>query len=229
MRVRCVLEWLALLAPLSLPLAAQVVWVDPSTPSGAGVLAGSLMDSLLAEQERLRTTPMVHRKVGLRPEKGEEVTVRPGEVIVALVPFRASYIARPTADFTNTRGMPIRSATFRAVKMLNNKFCYASGGRCFDDKDFDGDWDGAGQLKGRWVDVPYEVIEVRQPIESVQQDLILTESGLKQREYFNGALVRSEDCGAPAENRYRCGFFVVEVIERVADGAVRFHVGQRDE
>ena len=78
---------------------------------------------------------MVHRKVGLRPEKGQEVTVRPGEVVVAFLPFRARYIARPAADFTNTRGMPVRSTTFRAVRMVNNQFCTASGTKCFNDKD----------------------------------------------------------------------------------------------
>ncbi|HYH46021.1 MAG TPA: hypothetical protein VEG34_10060, partial [Thermoanaerobaculia bacterium] len=125
------------------------------------------------------------------------------------------------------RGMPVRSTTFRAVRMVNNQFCTASGTKCFNDKDLDGDWDGAGQANGRWVDVAYEILEVREPVETAQRALVLTESGLKHREYFEGSLVKTEDCGGAADQRYECGVFVVEVLERQADGAVRFHVGRR--
>src|SRR6185436_1184332 len=164
---------LALITPVE---AQTVIWT--TDPGEAAVLQGAgIVDQILAEQERLRTTPMVHRKVGLRPAAGEEVAVKPGEVIVARLAYQASYIAKPRADFVSTSGIPIRAEGFRVVKMLNNRWC-GRGGRCYEDKDRDGDWDGAGQTGGRWVDVPYESMELRKPLEDGdRRELVLLDTG----------------------------------------------------
>jgi topoisomerase IA-like protein len=76
-------DWIVLVLALAsiTPAEAQTVtWT--TDPGKAAVLQGAgIADQILAEQERLRTTPMVHRKVGLRPAAGEEVVVKSGEVI----------------------------------------------------------------------------------------------------------------------------------------------------
>ncbi|HKH46142.1 MAG TPA: hypothetical protein VKM72_15885 [Thermoanaerobaculia bacterium] len=212
---------------IALPLDAQtVIWT--TDPGKAAVLQGAgIADQILAEQERLRTTPMVHRKIGLRPAAGEEVVVRSGEVIVARLAYQASYMAKPRADFVSTSGTPIRAEGFRVFKMLNNRWC-GRGGRCYEDKDRDGDWDGAGQARGRWVDVPYESMELRKPIEGEdRRELMLLDArtpvSIEYREWMGGSLVNTEACAPVEASRYSCHGLAVTEVGR-EDEAIRFLV-----
>lgn len=217
---------LAAMIAVSAPLHAQttVIWRDTQQTAGqaaASAVAG-IADQIMDEQQRLRTTPMVHRKIGLRPSKGEEVMARPGDSIVARVAFDASYTARPTADFVNTSGTPIRAEGFEVYRMLNNLFC-GKAGRCYDDKDRDGDWDGAGQAKGRWVDVPYIVTEIRseRKTEPRKELVLLSAEGpaVELQEKMDGEVVSRSPCATLS-----CGGMTVEVFTQEEGGAVRFRV-----
>jgi len=205
----------------------MVVWTTSESKVEAAAAAGGLIDMVMAEQERLRTTLMTHRKSGLRPAPGEEVLVRPGEVIVARVAYTATYFARPRADFVNSSGVPIRADGFRAWKMLNNKFCGLSDKKCFDDKNFDGAWDSAGQAGGRWVDVPYEVVEVRRELkDGDREELLLGNAdagGVQYREWISGALLVKKECTPIASGQYACGRLKVREIGKEED-AVRFAI-----
>jgi hypothetical protein len=116
----------------------------------------------------------------------------------------------------STSGTPIRAEGFRVFKMLNNRWCGRSG-RCYEDKDRDGDWDGAGQAGGRWVDVPYESIELRESIEGGdRRELVLLDAGtpmsIEYREWMGGSLVTKEACTPAEAAHYSChGLAVTEV------------------
>jgi hypothetical protein len=225
--MRSALITVLLIIVASRTTAQTVIWTTTDAEQGVAVGVAGLMDEVLAEQQRLRSTPMVHRKIGLRPTFGEESLVRPGEVIVARIPYQASYLARPRADFVNTKGAPIRADSLRTMKMLNNLFCAPHGGHCFEDKDRDGDWDGAGQENGRWVDVPYEIIELRKEIAGEERrELVLVSSEepvLEYREWFGTSLVSKSTCLAGASREFHCGNMAVKEVGREVDG-LRFRV-----
>ena len=198
-----------------------VVWTTAGPESRAAVAVGGLMDAVLAEQERLRTTVMTHRKLGLRPSPGEEVLARPGEVVVARVTYTASYFARPRADFVNGSGIPIRAEGFRVWRMLNNKFCGLSGKKCYDDKNHDGTWDSAGRDKGRWVDVPYEVVELRkEDALGDRWELMRRPDGLgvELRVWIRGTLATSEPCQPSEPGRFACGGLAIRELAKPGEG-----------
>lgn len=225
--MRSVLLSVVLIVVASRTAAQTVIWTTTDPGQGVAMGVAGLMDEILAEQQRLRSTPMVHRKIGLQPALGEEALVRPGEVIVARVPYQASYLARPRADFVYTKGAPIRADSLRTIKMLNNLFCAPRGGHCFEDKDRDGDWDGAGQENGRWVDVPYEIIELRKEIAGEERrELVLVsfeEPVLEYREWFGTSLVTKSTCLGDASREFHCGNMAVKEVGREGAG-VRFQV-----
>jgi hypothetical protein len=205
--------------------AGPVVWVSPSNSGAAGAIAaGSLIDGMLARQHELRTTPMTHNKVGLRPGPDAEGPAKPGNVIAIRASYRASYIAKPVMDFIDRHGLPNRSAVLRAVKMLNNQFCLPTGVRCFVDADRDGDWDNVGRNeRGRSVDVPYEVTELREETgKGLRAELALGEEALIYRETYDGIPAQELTCPL-AEGEVTCGGFKVKVSP--GEGGWSFTVG----
>jgi hypothetical protein len=217
---------LCFLVAVSQAVSAQtVIWTtDPR--AGAAAAVGSLADVLIQQWEHNRTTPMTHRKVGVRPGIGQELLVRPGEVIVARVPFEAAYLARARNDFVNSAGVPVTAESFRALRMLNNRWCIVGGSHCFEDKDGDKDWDGAGQAKGRWVDVPFEVFELRKELtgQDRRELQLVSADGLvvEYREYFAGALATREACTAVGDV-FDCRGLTVRATGRKGD-ALRFQI-----
>jgi hypothetical protein len=215
------------------PISAQepvVVWSNKPGVAGAIALT-NLLESYNAYQNQIRTTPMVHRKTGLWPQRGTVVAVRPGEMVVSRLTYRASYLARPGVDFKDTRGYPVRAETMRAVRMLNNSFCVPAGTRCFKDQDADGDWDDASRdERGRQVDIPYSIIELREEVQDGSRfDLVLVSSGetglsLENRELFNGKLAASENCSAPTEGAIRCGPFSLSYQGVDEEGRVKLAI-----
>lgn len=198
------------LIPLPALAAGPVVWVTPNSPGATGAVAvGSLIDSMLARQHELRTTPMIHNKVGVRP--GVEKP-KPGDLIAVRLSYRASYLAKPVSDFVDRHGLPNRASVLRAVKMLNNQYCLPTGVRCFIDKDLDGDWDNVGRTeKGRTMDVPYEVTELREETgKGLRAELALGEGELMYRESYDGIPAAEQSCPL-AEGEISCGGFKVQV------------------
>jgi hypothetical protein len=230
--MRSVLISTLLIVVASRVAAQTVIWTTNDPGQSVAIGIAGLMDEVLAEQQRLRSTPMVHRKIGLRPALGEETLARAGEVVVARVPYQASYVARPRFDFVNTKGAAIRADSLRTMRMLNNLFCAPRGGHCFEDKDRDGDWDSAGQESGRWIDVPYELIELRKelPGEERREVVLVSLEGpiLEYREWLGAALVSKSTCLANASQEFQCGNMALKEIGREGDG-VRFQVEESKE
>ena len=212
--------------------AQTVIWIGRSDSQTAAMGAAGLVDALIAEQQRLRTQPIVYRKLGTRPESGATAIVKVGDIVVRQVTYDASFLGCPKEDFVNSYGMPVARATMSAVKMVNSAFCYPSGSRCFFDKDRDGDWDGAGlKPSGRPVDVPYEVLELRRErsdgptSEMILQEATLLGARLAEKVRIgDGVADGAQACEAsPAAPEVSCGGFRIMVLE-FGEGWIRYQV-----
>jgi len=215
--------------------AQTVIWLGNSDAQAAAISAAGLIDALMAEQQRLRTQPIVYRKLGTRPEPGASAKAKVGEVVVRQVAYDASFLGRPREDFINSYGMPITRVATMAVKMVNNGFCFSNGSKCFFDKDRDGDWDGVGlKPSGRPIDVPYEVLELRRErSEGLASELILLRAspeGARLAEKVrvgDGVADGAKACEvSPTASEVDCGGFRVVVLE-FGDGWIQYEVAAR--
>ena len=218
------LLWAAI-SPHAARAADRVIWAGPSENQSLSVAAANLVDALLAEQQRIKTQPIVYRKIGIRPMAEGVFKAKAGDVLVRQVEYSASFIGRPLQDFRDSYGMPLHRASMTTVKMVNGGFCFASGSKCFFDRDRNGTWDRAGQSpKGRPVDVPFEVLELRRenPAGLSRELHLIKVVGdkvvLQEFTRMGGGLAEGNMCERIGPGSIDCEGFKVEVLSTGTEG-----------
>ncbi|HSG39767.1 MAG TPA: hypothetical protein VLE27_09035 [Thermoanaerobaculia bacterium] len=219
---------------LSAPVYADppiVIWSGSSSDTqNLGVAAASLVDAIMAEQQRIKTQPIVYRKIGIKPAAEGAFEAKPGDILARQVEYSASFIGRPTEDFKDSYGMPLHRASMTTVKMVNGGFCFASGSKCFFDLDRNGTWDRAGQTpKGRPQDVPYEVLELRREnpgglSRELRVEKVAEGSALLREMVSAGAgLAQGRTCEISVIGPTTCEGFRITVLE-FGDGWIRAQI-----
>ena len=127
---------------------------------GGLTLAGA---ALAAELRTRRTTMVTSRGVTSFPDLGSEASARPGEAIYANFNYDEVRVAKLTAPVQPIEyGSPWPAGTI-LYEMVNGKYCFPDGSKCFEDSKERGYFKKAGRnpRTQKIIDVPYSAETVR--------------------------------------------------------------------